>query len=113
MLPTRLLVNITKKAEIRCIIDAWRCLGPNAGLDNTDEDKQVWWLIGGAASKVKGRGFSNALPILEQLGIDAISLTWYPLQPLRELQHLQLWLLLLDSQPSSLQGSHNNFPVRV
>ena len=48
-------VNIMKKAEIRCIIDAWRCLSPNAGLDNTDTDKQVWWLIGGTALKVKER----------------------------------------------------------
>ena len=42
LVPTRVLVNITKKAEIRYIIDAWRCLGPNAGLDNTATAKQVW-----------------------------------------------------------------------
>ena len=63
-----------KKAEVRCIIDAWRCLGPNAGLDNTAAKRKVWWLVGGSASKVKEGGFSNTLPILEQLGINEISL---------------------------------------
>ena len=63
-----------KKAEVRCIIDAWQCLGPNAGLDSTAANKQVWWLVDDPASKVKEGGFSNALPILEQLGIDEISL---------------------------------------
>ena len=39
LIPTRLLVNIMEKAEVRCIIDAWQCPGPNAGLGNTDADK--------------------------------------------------------------------------
>ena len=62
------------KAEIRRIFDAWRCCGPNAGVDNAAADEQVWWLIDGATSKMVDQGFSDALPILEQLGIDEISL---------------------------------------
>ena len=71
---TRLLINIMKKAETRRIIDAWGCCGPNAGLDNAAAYEQVWWLIDGDMSKVVERGFSDALSILEQLGIDEISL---------------------------------------
>jgi len=84
------------KAEIRRIFDAWRCYGPNAGLDNAAADEQVWWLIDGAASKVVERGFSDALPILEQLGIDEISLK-------REFQVVK-WQSIFSEKGSSKIG---------